>query len=389
MRIERLLLTGFRSYPALDVSFGPGPQVIVGANAAGKTNLIESLVLLGTGRSHRATGDAELIGWGAEFARLEADVAPDAAESSPGTRLEIVLTGTSPGARRRIQINGVARRAASLASALPVVLFAPEDMLLVVGSPALRRHLLDGIVAQTVPQAAAALTTYGRAVTQRNNLLKTIREGAADPAELRFWTHVVCQEGGRIVRWRRDALAALADLLRAAHAEIAPDEGQLSLCYVTNAEPAAGEDEEAALRRRLNETAEKEIWNGATLVGPHRDDVVFDLEGRELATFASRGQQRTAILALKLAQLELLTAVIGRSPLLLLDDVFSELDPDRRAHLVHRIGELAQAFVTTTTLDDLDPALVAASTAWRVLPGRLEPAARATSSADMRRPLSA
>jgi DNA replication and repair protein RecF len=114
------------------------------------------------------------------------------------------------------------------------------------------------------------------------------------------------------------------------------------------------------------------LWNGATLVGPHRDDVSFRLDGRELAGFASRGQQRTAILALKLAQLEVMTRAAGRPPLLLLDDVFSELDPDRRAHLVRRIGELPQAFVTTTTLRDLDPALVAASTAWQVAPGRLE-----------------
>ena len=113
------------------------------------------------------------------------------------------------------------------------------------------------------------------------------------------------------------------------------------------------------------------MWNGATLVGPHRDDLAFELDGRDLAGFASRGQQRTAILALKLAELDILTAIDGRPPLLLLDDVFSELDPDRRSHLVRRIGELPQAFVTTTTLDDLDPALVRASTAWTVTPGEL------------------
>ncbi|HVL53195.1 MAG TPA: hypothetical protein VM344_02940, partial [Vitreimonas sp.] len=121
-----------------------------------------------------------------------------------------------------------------------------------------------------------------------------------------------------------------------------------------------------ALRRRLDETADKEVWNGSTLVGPHRDDLGFELGGRDLAGFASRGQQRTAILALKLAELDLLTAHDGRPPLLLLDDVFSELDPSRRAHLVRRIAELPQAFVTTTTLDDLDPALRAAATTWRV-----------------------
>jgi DNA replication and repair protein RecF len=141
---------------------------------------------------------------------------------------------------------------------------------------------------------------------------------------------------------------------------------------VTNAPAMEGEDAEAALRRRLLETAEKEVWNGATLVGPHRDDMAFRLDGRDLAGFASRGQQRTAILAWKLAQLDLLASATGDPPLLLLDDVFSELDPLRRAHLVRRIGGLPQAFVTTTALEDLDPALVRASTAWRVEPGHLE-----------------
>jgi DNA replication and repair protein RecF len=251
------------------------------------------------------------------------------------------------------------------------VVFAPEDMLLVIGSPSLRRAALDTLVVQRRPMAATSLSTYARALTQRNNLLRRIRDGLASADELPYWDGVVCTEGGRILAWRHETLAALADPLADAQAEIAPSEGRLTLRYLSNVEPVRGETPEAALRRRLAETAEKEQWNGATLVGPHRDDLAFELDGRGLAGFASRGQQRTAILALKLAQLDLLTAIDGRPPLLLLDDVFSELDPGRRAHLVRRIGGLPQAFVTTTTLADLDPALVAASTAWHVEPGRL------------------
>ena len=151
---------------------------------------------------------------------------------------------------------------------------------------------------------------------------------------------------------------------------------------MTNAPTLRGETPRDALARRLVETAEKEVWNGSTLIGPHRDDLAFDLAGRDLAGFASRGQQRTAILAFKLAELDLLTELDGRPPLLLLDDVFSELDPDRRAHLVRRIAELPQAFVTTTTLDDLDPALRRdRATAWEVraddrrAPGSIAPRA--------------
>ena len=138
---------------------------------------------------------------------------------------------------------------------------------------------------------------------------------------------------------------------------------------MTNAPPLPGESPREALARRLVETAEKEVWNGSTLVGPHRDDLAFELGGRDLAGFASRGQQRTAILAFKLAELDVLTELDGRPPLLLLDDVFSELDPDRRSHLVRRIAELPQAFVTTTTLDDLDPGLRAIANAWEVRVG--------------------
>lgn len=369
MRVERLSLTSFRSYSTLDVSFSGGPQVVVGSNATGKTSLLESILVLGTARSHRAGQDGELVAWGAEFARLEADVGATAQGSD---RIELLITRTAAGGgRKRVLVNGVARRPSSLASTLPVVLFAPEDMLLVVGSPGLRRTSLDTLIGQTVPASMTTMSSYARALTQRNNLLRQVREGTAAPDELRYWDEVVINDGAQIVDWRRAALAQLARPLSAAHQEIAPGEEPLELRYVTNAEPQLAETTRDALRRRLIDTREKEMWNGATLIGPHRDDIAFVSDERELASSASRGQQRTAILAYKLAQLDLLTASVGQPPLLLLDDVFSELDPDRRAHLVRRIGALPQAFVTTTTTDDLDPALVAASTVWTVSPGQL------------------
>ncbi len=365
MRVERLQLTSYRTYAQLDVTFPTGPQVVVGANATGKTNLLESVLVLGTGRSHRASVDGELIAWGAEFARLEA--------LADGNTVEVVVARTQTGGgRKRVQVNGVARRPQALAAALPVVLFAPEDMLLIVGSPGLRRVAIDTLVAQTVPASSATMSNYARAVTQRNNLLRSVREGTADPTELHYWDGVVIEDGAQIVDWRHATLAAMARPLADAHGEIAPSEEQLELRYLTNSPPAESESTRDALRRRLAETADKEQWNGATLVGPHRDDIAFASGERDLAGFASRGQQRTAILAFKLAALDLLTVTHGRPPLLLLDDVFSELDPQRRAHLVRRIGDLPQAFVTTTTTDDLDPALVAAATVWEVTPGRLE-----------------
>jgi DNA replication and repair protein RecF len=275
------------------------------------------------------------------------------------------------GARKRIRVNAVARRAAGLVGLLRTVVFAPEEMLLVVGSPGLRRAALDQLATQRSAAYSRDLADYTRALQQRNSLLRAIREEQAGRDELRFWDASFLDAGGAIVAERLRLLEDLAGPLARAHAEIAPDEAgatRLTLAYATNAPALPGESPRDALARRLVETAEKEVWNGSTLVGPHRDDLVFGLDGRDMSSFASRGQQRTAILAFKLAELDLLTAQDGRPPLLLLDDVFSELDPERRAHLVRRIAELPQAFVTTTTLDDLDPALVAVASAWEVLP---------------------
>lgn len=371
MPVRTLKLSGFRSYEQLEVVLGDGPHVVVGSNAAGKTNLVEAIVVLSTGRSHRSSADPELVRWGSDFARVAADVG---ARRSEEVEVVIHAPGAAAGARKRVRINGVNRRASALRAVLRSVLFAPEDMDLVVGPPSLRRNLLDALVAQREPTAVAVMSTYARALTQRNSLLRRIREDEAGREELAYWDKVILENGAGILEWRHEMLAALAEPLALAHAEIAPDEARLELRYTSNVERRADESHEQALRRRLSETADKEVWNGATLVGPHRDDILFVSAGRELTRFASRGQQRTAILALKLAELDLLTELDGQPPLLLLDDVFSELDPQRRAHLVRRIGELPQAIVTTTTADDLDPALVAASRLWHVSPGRVDPA---------------
>jgi DNA replication and repair protein RecF len=372
--LSTLRLHDLRAYAALDESFGPGPQLVVGPNAAGKTSLLEAIVLLAWGRSHRTSSDGELVRWGTTLARVEGIAGAETIE------VAIVRSGPADGAanqpsgsgRKRIRVNGVPRRASGLIGLVRTVVFAPEEMLLVAGSPGLRRAALDQLAAQGSPTYLRELSAYGRALQQRNGLLRAIREDQASRDELRYWDGPLLDAGGAIVAQRLHLLEELATPLAEAHAEIAPleaAEARLEVRYATNASAQPGEAARDALARRLLETAEKEVWNGSTLVGPHRDDLVFELAGRDLASFASRGQQRTAILAWKLAELDLLTALDGRPPLLLLDDVFSELDPDRRSHLVRRIAALPQAFVTTTTLDDLDPGLVAVATTWEVRPG--------------------
>jgi DNA replication and repair protein RecF len=340
-----------------------------GPNAAGKTTLLEAVVLLGLGHSHRTAADSELIRWGADYLRVEGVMAAvsGSAEAVPhGVALEFALQ--AGGGRKRIQINGVPRRSAALAEHLRAVLFAPEEMLLVIGPPSLRRAALDGLTAPHEPRYASNVATYTRALQQRNSLLRAIREGEGDRDQLRLWDEPFLAAGSAIVGARLRLLEMLSGPLTAAHREIAPGEERLTISYSTNAPALPGEEPRDALARRLAETAEKEAWNGSTLVGPHRDDLVFSMAGRDLATFASRGQQRTAILALKLAELDLLTLLDGRPPLLLLDDVFSELDSDRRGHLVRRIAELPQALITTTDPADIDPELRRRARPWRVVP---------------------
>ncbi|MGD0020144.1 MAG: DNA replication/repair protein RecF [Candidatus Limnocylindrales bacterium] len=375
--LRSLALRNLRGYASLDLTLGPGPQLIWGPNAAGKTTLLEAIVLLALGRSHRTGADAELIRWGADFLRVEGGV--EAAEgftrtgttevAPEGPRPEVValVVTLQDGGRKRIEVNGVPRHPAALAEHLRTVLFAPEEMLLVIGPPTLRRTALDELAAPHDPMYRSHVSAYTRALGQRNSLLRQIRDGEADRAQLRYWDEPFLASGAAIVAARMRLLELLTEPLAAAHREIAPAEEPLTLSYATNAPLLPGETPREALARRLGETAEKEAWNGTTLVGPHRDDLVFGSGGRDLTTFASRGQQRTAILALKLAELDLLTALDGRPPLLLLDDVFSELDPMRRGHLVRRIAELPQALITTTEPEDLDPDLRRQARAWRVV----------------------
>jgi DNA replication and repair protein RecF len=365
--LRSLSVRNLRGYELLDVVLDGGPQLIWGPNAAGKTTVLEAVVVAAQGRSHRTSTDGELIRWNAGYLRIEAVVAgPD---SGAGTTLTVAIQ--PGGSRKKISVNGIPRRPSALGEQLRTVMFAPEEMLLVVGPPALRRAALDGLTAPTDPAYAANLATYSRALQQRNSLLRAIREGEGDAGQLRLWNEPFLDSGAAVVAARRRMLERLAEPLARAHAEIAPAEDRLAVAYSSNAPAAAGEGPREALARRLRETADKEVWNGSTLVGPHRDDLVFSLAGRDLTTFASRGQQRTAILAFKLAEMDLLTEIDGRPPLLLLDDVFSELDPDRRAHLVRRIAELPQALITATDPTEVDADLRRRSHSWRVSTGPL------------------
>lgn len=384
--LTRLALVDFRSYAAAELIPDPGLTVVAAPNGTGKTNLLEAIHATITGRSHRAAVDADLVRHGAGFARVRLEIG--GGTSAGGATVELVIPGAQPdpGVRKRLTVNGVPRRSATVAETARSVLFRPEEMLLLVGSPSERRRFLDGIVAQRDRRAARDLADLARVLAQRNALLRAVRAEEASIESLGFWDEQLAQVGARVMRARLDALAELVVRIGPLHdAVAAPDErgSAVGLAYVDNLKEAWPEREAAvdrlpsdgelaaAYRRRIGDVRQREAWNGVSLVGPQRDDLRAELAGRDVAAHASRGQQRTIILAMKLAETDLL-GMDGPRPVVLLDDVFSELDPDRSARLSALLAVRGQVIVTTADPRTLDAARSRRASVWRIVDGRLE-----------------
>ena len=393
MRLTRLQLEDFRSYAAAELHPEPGLTIVTGPNGAGKTNLLEAAFVAVTGRSHRAGADAELVRHGRPFARVRLDLA--APEGDAGTKVELVVPaeGAPPEYRKRVTVNGAARRVGGIGDTARAVLFRPEEMLLLVGSPSERRRFLDAILSQRQRGAARDLGELSRVLAQRNALLRAMRREEAPPDGLAFWDEQLAVVSGRVMSARLGLVADLSARIPALHDAVAPDAErgeQVRLAYADTLKDAwperslpASESAEArspehladAYRRRIRQVHEKELWNGVSLVGPHRDDLRVELGGREVATHASRGQQRTIILALKLAETDLLGADGAPTPIVLLDDVFSELDAERAERSLGLLLERGQVLVTMADLASL-PAGRRGVTIWQVRDGDLSQAPR-------------
>jgi DNA replication and repair protein RecF len=383
--LTRLSLTDFRSYASAALEPDAGLTVVAAPNGTGKTNLLEAIHATITGRSHRAAVDAELVRHGAGFARVVLELA--GGTTAGGATIELVLPGATPpaGVRKRLMVNGVARRSSSVAETARAVLFRPEEMLLLVGSPSDRRRFLDGIVAQRDRRAARDLTDAVRILAQRNALLRAIRAEEAELDALGFWDEQLAQVGARVMRARLEVVREIGERIGPLHDAIAaPTErgASVRLAYVDGlkeawperADPSVRipETEElvVAHRARIAEVRQREAWNGVSLVGPQRDDVRAELGGLDVAAHASRGQQRTIILSLKLAETDLL-GVDGPRPIVLLDDVFSELDPDRAARLSDLLAGRGQVIVTTADPGTLEAARRRDASVWRIEAGSL------------------
>ena len=383
MRLTRLTLTDFRGYPEAELHPDAGLTIVAGPNGAGKTNLLEAVHVAITGRSHRAVADHELVRHGQPFARVRLDLAVEDG-NAPAT-IELIIPGeTAPAeVRKRLTVNGVPRRASSVSETARSVLFRPEEMLLLIGSPAERRRFLDGILAQRDRRVARDLTELVRVLAQRNALLRAIRREEATDEGLGFWDEQLAQVGARVMAARLRLVRELGERIPALHdAVAAPDEDDASveLSYLDTLKdawpdrPAGGDDPEAlvlAFRRRIADARQKEMWNGVSLIGPQRDDLRVALAGRDVAAHASRGQQRTIIVALKLAERDLLGADDAPAPIVLLDDVFSELDRGRAERTLDLLLERGQVLVTTADLGLLPAGRRQRVPVWQVGAGEL------------------
>jgi DNA replication and repair protein RecF len=386
MRLIHLSLHNFRNYVRLDLDLPPGVSLFLGDNAQGKTNLLEAIYYLATTRSPYAGAERELVNWLAAeneplpYARLVGRVARGDGELS----LEITLTQQqNDGARYRKQmrLNGVAKRAMDLLGQLNVVLFLPDDIALIAGSPGGRRRYLDAALCQIDAAYCRTLSRYNQIVTQRNALLRDLRERGGDPAQLAFWDGRLVEHGAFLVARRQAALLSLDDLAPAIHAELTDGGERLRLRYEPSVEIEPGEAGngqdavEDAFRAQLQAQRRREIAAGMTLVGPHRDEVRFLIDGVDAGVYGSRGQQRTAALSLKLAEVDLMRQQTGHHPLLLLDDVLSELDAHRRRYLLNWLVSAdgpQQALVTMTDLHLLPATFLHRCHLWQVQMGRLQ-----------------
>lgn len=403
MRVTHLSLTNFRNYIRLEAALPPGPLILVGRNAQGKTSLLEALYYLATASSPHASTDRQLIHWLAlrsdprPFLKIVAEVHTAQEIRKVDIRLEVEDLGAArePRLKKTVLINGLKRRAGDLQSAVNVVLFLPQDMALVEGAPSERRRYLDTTLSQVDPIYALALGEYQKILSQRNALLKQLQDRGGGAAELEFWDGELARQGAVLIAARAKALEEMERFAANIHRELTEGAEHLRLAYQPAFDPLEADtpqmafgldvpvtraglapDEIAArLREKLAATRAQEIDRGLTLTGPHRDDLRFLASGIDLGVYGSRGQGRTAVLSLKLGEVAWMTDKLGEPPILLLDEVLAELDPQRRRDLLRRLSGVEQSVMTTTDLSLFDPDFVERVDAWQVSAGTITPTA--------------
>lgn len=351
MYIQSLRLHDFRSYKQVLLTPPKGSTVFVGENGAGKTNLLEAVHLCCLGRSHRTSNDREMIRVGQQTCAVQLKVQRDDGLDEVGVR----LFAPTEKKRKVLYINGkTASRTGELMGHATCVMFSPEDLDIVRGAPQGRRRFLDMLLSQCGAGYFYALQSYNSALRQRNALLHEIAKNGANSALLDVWDEQLAETAQSVVRARQYAAQSLSPLAQGHYAHIGGRESEVFALRYTG-HLAESEAPAEDLLRLLRERRSEDIRRMTTTAGPHRDDLLLTLSGDDMRAYASQGQMRTAVLSLRLAELDLLTKRQGEAPLLLLDDVLSELDGGRRTRLLERIRGI-QTLLTCTDLSDLSGA---------------------------------
>lgn len=347
MRITGIRLVNFRNYASLALRPDEGLCVLTGDNAAGKTNVLESIFLCALGRSHRTLRDAELIRSGEDAGYVGLTIDTIGGEREIECKLKA-------GERKKILIDRKQLgRSGELLGCLNVVMFAPEDLDIVKGGPQERRRFMDMEISQLRPKYYYALQQYNAALKQRNALLKSPEETSFKTFEP--WDDQLSVLGAAVTLARFEHLERMAEEAAKAHTRLSMGQEALKVVYQPNMPPVEHTRMIDALREALFDNLERDLYRGSTSVGPHRDDIGLYLDGMDLKVYGSQGQQRTTVLSLKLAELEILRDERGETPVLLLDDVFSELDKQRQRMLLGAV-QGCQTFITCTHLEELTAA---------------------------------
>jgi DNA replication and repair protein RecF len=400
MHLKHVSLTNFRNFIRLETDFGAGSTILVGANGQGKTSLLEAIHYLTGAASFHTASDRHLINFLAleetmPFARLVAEV--ESQERIQRIEIRIIIESNSHNSegrvRKEVLVNGIKRRMRELASSFTAVLFLPQDLKIIEGAPGNRRRFLDSSLAQADSTYASTLSEYQKVLAQRNALLKKSQEGRSPLDQLAFWDERLCDLAASLIRDRALALREFDQLATPIHLELTRKNETLQIDYQPSYDPASQPEGQLGLpidavldrtgisreeiRKGMLEVLKRnrsdEIARGVTLQGPHRDDFRPRSNGIDLRLYGSRGQNRTAMLAMKLAEIEWLKQRTGDWPILLLDEVLAELDIERREDLLSRISAVTQSILTTADLSMFTEPFQRHATIWKIDAGTIAP----------------
>ncbi|KXG73839.1 DNA replication/repair protein RecF [Thermotalea metallivorans] len=348
MYLKKLKLINFRNYQQLDLIFHPKINVFIGDNAQGKTNILEAIYLTSTGKSFRTNRDRELI----KMDKDKAYILVEGEKRYTSVSVELKLEENK---KKQIKVNGITlTKNTDLLNNIHVVVFSPEDLKLVKEGPVERRRFMDMEISNIRPRYCHCLGQYNHVLMQRNNLLKKIHHDRKYIATLDVWDEKLVELGTILILERLKFIHRLNTLSRLLHRKITDSKENLEIKYIASVKDIAEEERiSQSFHRELKKMLEVDICRGTTTIGPHRDDLVFYVNGIDIRVFGSQGQQRTSALSLKLAEIELVKAETGEYPVLLLDDVMSELDMKRQMFLIKSLRDI-QTFITTTDMSLLD-----------------------------------